>query len=102
MRGNIMFDLELTGQVTLPEFTGDQWSDNGERHWIASFPNGYDLSIAKSARHYCGDDSAELYCYGPDGNPAWDDVRGWQTVDQIIETFWEVSRYRFDGKRSIR
>jgi hypothetical protein len=98
----IMFDVVPTGQVVLPDFTGDQWSDNGEQHWLASFPNGYDLSIAKSARHYCSEDTAELYCYAPDGSAAWSDVRGGQDMIEIIEAMWEVSRYRVDDSRTLR
>lgn len=88
-----MFALVPTGQVSLPQFDCGQWSQDGERHWIASFPNGYDLSIVQSPRHYCTSESAELYCYGPDGNPAWDDVRGYQDMTEVIAAMWEVSRY---------
>lgn len=88
-----MFDLVPTGQVVLPEFTPDQWSVDNELHWLATFPNGYELSIAQSKRHYCTDESAELWCYGPDGNSVWPDVRPGQDMIDIIETMWEVSRY---------
>lgn len=89
-----MFDLMTNGTpIALPEFTGEQFTRDNERHWVATFPNGYVLSIAQSARHYCSGDSVEIYCYAPDDKPAWNDVRGWQTVTETIETMWEVSRY---------
>lgn len=55
------------------------------------FPNGYELSVQRSEFHHCGEDTAEIAAFDPEGEFLWpEQVRGWQTSEMIVEAIKDV------------
>lgn len=69
------------GDVTIAIPKGD--------HLSLTMPNGYSVSITRTAMTYCGGDTAETAIISPTGQFVaydGDDVQGWQDVPHILAT----------------
>lgn len=88
----------VSPEQPLPEFTTvHRVNAGGADNWQLTFKNGCTLSVVWGpigSGAYSGTDTVELYAWSAKGYDLWDDVRGWQSMPELLDAIHEVANFR--------